>query len=239
MKIPISSVLPAIEAVGLLILVGYLFYDNMLVGAVFFPYVFFHIKKKKREYEEKRKVHMAQSFKDGMQAALSALCVGYSLENAFREALSELEIMHGKKDEIYKGFAEIVRKLSINVNIEEAFMEFAKECDVEEILDFAEILGYAKRSGGNLIQIIQDTTNTISDKIDVSREINTILSAKRLESRIMNAVPFAIIFYMRLTSPELFVRLYHNTAGIAIMSVCLAFYIGAKLLSDRIVNIRI
>ena len=72
-------------------------------------------------------------------------------------------------------------KLNLNISIEDAFNEFAKECRVEEINNFSEILSYAKRSGGNLIQIIKNTTDSISEKIDVKREISTIISAKQFE----------------------------------------------------------
>ena len=147
--------------------------------------------------------------------------------------------MYGKKTDIYKGFSKIVYKLNLNANIEEAFDDFAKECNVEEINNFAEILHYAKRSGGNLIQIIKNTTDTISEKIDVKREINTIISSKQLEQNIMNYVPIFIILYIRISSPEMFTSIYGNLAGIVIMSVCLCVYFVARIIAGKIVNIRV
>lgn len=190
-------------------------------------------------YEQKRQEKLAAAFRDGMQAVVAALASGYSIENAFRESLGELELMYGRRSDIYAGFAKIVNKLNFNVNIEDAFGDFAKESRVEEITAFAQVLAYAKQSGGNLIAIIRDTTDSVSEKIEVRRDINTIISAKKLEQNIMNFVPMGIILYMRVSSAEMFVKLYGNAAGIAIMTVCLAVYCAAKIIADRLVDIKV
>ena len=62
---------------------------------------------------------------------------------------------------------------------------------------------------------------------------------KKLEQKIMNAVPFLIIFYVSSTSRGFFDVLYHNPAGIVVMTVCLGFYGAAYRLSRRIVEINI
>ena len=58
-----------------------------------------------------------------------------------------------------------------------------------------------------------------------------------MEARIMNMVPFFIIFYINLTSSGFFSPLYHNAFGIVLMTVCMGLYVGAYILSERIVNI--
>ena len=229
----------AAEAIGLLLLTGYLFYDKAAVGLIFFPYILFYMKKSMKRYEKNRREKLAAAFRDGMQAVVAALAAGYSAENAFRESLNELELLYGRKSDIYSGFAKIVNKLNLNVNIEEAFADFAEESGVEEITSFAQVLAYAKQSGGNLIAIIRDTTDSVSEKIEVKREINTIISAKKLEQNIMNFVPMGIILYMRISSSEMFDKLYGSASGIMIMSVCLAVYCAAKVIADRITDIKV
>ena len=206
---------------------------------IFFPYIFLHVKKGMERFRIKQQERIAVEFKDGMQAVVSALTAGYSIENSFRESLEELKMLYGTKTLIYKGFSRIVNRLNLNMNIEDAFDEFAKECGVEEIDIFAQILHYAKRSGGNLIDIIRSTTETISEKIDVKREIRTIISAKQFEQNIMNYVPIAIILYMRVSAGEMFEKMYGNVFGVIIMTVCLLVYFCARLLAEKIVDIKV
>lgn len=218
---------------------GYLFYDFIWAGLFYIPYIFYYVINGRRKNERRRREKLAAEFKDGMQAVVSALTAGYSIENSFREALGEIALLYGTNTEIYKEFSGIVYRLNLNVNIEDAFESFAVKCNVEEISNFSEILQYAKRSGGNLIQIIKNTTDTISEKIDVKREISTIISAKQLEQTIMNYVPIGIIMYMRFTSPEMFEKMYGNMFGIIFMSVCFILYLLAGIIAEKLVDIKI
>ena len=227
------------ETFGILLAAGYLFYDSLFAGFIFFPFVFFQIKRRCRSFEKKRQEKLAVSFKDGMQAVVAALIAGYSVENAFRESLSEISLLYGDKSDIYISFSKISAKLNVNTNIEQAVAEFASESAVEEIDSFSQVLTYAKQSGGNLVEIIKNTTDTITEKIEVKREINTIISAKKLEQNIMNLVPLAIILYMRITSGEMFDKLYGNVFGISVMTVCLVLYFVAKLMADKITDIKV
>lgn len=228
-----------VEAIGFLLIIGYIFYDSPWIGLIFFPYVFLHVKKGVERYQIKQQERIAVEFKEGMQAVVSSLTAGYSIENSFRESLEELRMIYGSKTLIYKGFSRIVNRLNLNMNIEDAFDEFAKECGVEEIDIFAQILHYAKRSGGNLIEIIRSTTETISEKIDVKREIRTIISAKQFEQNIMNYVPMAIILYMRVSAAEMFEKVYGNVVGVILMTGCLLIYFLARIIAEKIVDIKV
>lgn len=219
--------------------IGYLFYDKPAAGLVMIPYIPIYIRQRCRDFERRRKEKTAVAFKDGMQIISTELSAGYSLENAFRESLGEIEMLYGADSEIYKSFAEIAARININTNIEDAFADFAGKANVEEIDSFAQVLTYAKRNGGNLVDIIRNTTDTISDKIEVKREINAITSAKKLEQNIMNLVPIGIILYMRLTSAEMFNKLYGNAIGILIMTICLVIYFAARMLASRIADIKV
>lgn len=220
-------------------IIGYIFFDNVLLGFLFSPYIYIHVKKGMENYRIKKQERIAMEFKDGMQVVVSSLMAGYSIENSFRESLEEIKLIYGTQNMIYKGFVRIVNRLNLNMNIEDAFDDFAKEYQVEEIEVFAQILHYAKRTGGNLIEIIRATTETISEKIDVKREIRTIISAKQFEQTIMNYVPIAIILYMRITSSEMFGKMYGNLPGILLMTGCLIIYFLARLLAAKIVDIKV
>ncbi len=79
----------------------------------------------------------------------------------------------------------------------------------------------------------------IQNRIEVENEINVMISAKKLEQSIMDLVPFIIILYIGVTSKGFFDVLYHNPAGILIMTGCLVVYFAAFLLSEKIIRIRV
>ena len=55
----------------------------------------------------------------------------------------------------------------------------------------------------------------------------------------MNIMPFAIMLYISMTSPGYFQGLYHSLQGVLVMSVCLLVYVGAYILSIRMISIEI
>lgn len=87
--------------------------------------------------------------------------------------------------------------------------------------------------------IIANTADIISDKQEIRREIETVVSEKKLEQQIMRYIPFFIMFYISLTSKGYFESLYHNISGWLLMTGALAVYVAACLLSDKILDIEI
>ena len=59
-------------------------------------------------------------------------------------------------------------------------------------------------------RVIQKTARMLGDKIDVRREIEATLAAKKSEQMIMSVMPAGIIFYLKLTSPGFLDVLYGN-----------------------------
>ena len=55
----------------------------------------------------------------------------------------------------------------------------------------------------------------------------------------MNLVPIGIILYMRLTSAEIFNKLYGNAVGILIMTIYLVIYFAARMLASHIADIKV
>ena len=110
---------------------------------------------------------------------------------------------------------------------------------VEDIQDFAGVLRVGKQTGGNLPVLFENSMLVIEEKISVKQEILTLISAKRLESRIMSVIPFVIIFYVDTTSKGYFDVLYTGVAGKILMTACLGVYIFAVWMSGRIMDIEI
>ena len=227
------------EGIVIVCVAAYIFYENILMAFILSPYVYLHYKQRKKERAKKDNNEFCRKFRDGIMSVSFALNVGYSIENAFIQAVEELELIYGRDSDITIKFRYIVVRLGQNENIEDIFMDFAEESKVEDIIYFAEIFRYAKRSGGDLISIIRNTTQIIQQKEGVLSEIDTIISGKRMEQRVMSIIPAAIVVYLKLTAAEFIQPLYGNVYGAVIMTVCLIVYVIADMLAKRIVNIEV
>ena len=219
-----------LQAVLIVTAVSYVFYDSLIPVIIFSPYVIYHIKKQNE---------LIRQFRDGMQAVSFALNTGYSIENSFAEALQELVMLYGQNAVIVADFNMIVNRIRRNENLEDILDDYAASTNLDDIKYFAEIFRYAKRSGGDVIGIIKQTSHIIHEKAEVQQQIDTIITGKRLEQRVMVCMPLVITLYLRLTSPEYIDVLYGNVMGIIVMTICLLIYAAAVMLAQKITDINI
>lgn len=201
------------------------------------PVLPYFYKRCKEKAAEKRRERLTLEFKEAVLSAGVSLQAGYSVENAFCEAGRDMELLFGRDSDIYRELRAVSQAVSSNVPLEKVLLEFGERSGVKEIQDFAEAFAAGKRSGGDMSEMIGGTVELIREKIEVKREIMTVMSAKVMEERVMSVVPFAILAYIQITSPGFFHCLYRNPAGICIMTGCLLLYGGCLALAGRIVRI--
>ncbi len=223
----------------LCLIVSFLFYQNLFLCLLLSPYLYFFYKKEQKKMAEDRKKKLNAEFLDGIHSLSVALEAGYSIENAFRAAIKDLELMYSKEALIMKEFQCIVSLINHNIPIEDAIAQFASRSKLEDVECFCEVFKTAKRTGGDLVAIIKMTSKTIGEKVEVMREIETLITAKKMEANIMKFVPFGILGYMLLGSPQFLKPLYHNLFGIIFMTILLGIYLILTRLVDKIIAIRV
>ncbi len=179
---------------------------------------------------------LAEQFRECILAVSSSLQAGYSAENAFLECAQDMRLLYGEKAPICEELGLIRRGLQINLSLEELLRDFAVRSDCPEIEQFAQIFSLAKRNGGNMAAIIRSSASLIGKQIEMRRELQTLLAGKRMELNIMKGMPFAILLYVGFSTPGYFDTLYHNLTGAAVMTACLAVYLGAFLLGEAVLS---
>lgn len=215
-----------------------LFYDNILVCAVLtFPCVYGFLRYYSRILAEKRRWVLTIQFKDAMESLVSALVAGYALENAVGEAKKDLSLMYEEQDLIMQEISDMATRVELNVSVEALMRDLGERSGVEDIITFSEILVTAKQTGGNLVHVMRKTATNISEKVEIRREIETLISGKKMEATVMTAVPILMILYLRFFSPGFLDPLYHNLLGIGFMTIALAVYVISFLWGQRIMKI--
>ena len=221
------------------LLVLYLFYKSLLVLIVFPIAVFVYRKINKKERLRRKREKINAQFKEALLSMSAALRAGYSVENSLSESLKEMENMYGNDAYICTELKKMISKIGLGMNAEDVFDEFAGESQVEDIYTFASVFRIAKRTGGDLVEIIRRTAGDISAKVDTQNEIGVMVSAKKLEQNVMTVMPVAMILYIDLTSQGLLDPLYGNVMGVFIMTICLGVYVAACFISRKIMRIRV
>ena len=220
-------------------LLGLLFYRSLIGILLLTPLIYFYNKMKQKKVYQEKKWRLNLEFRDALLALSAALEAGYSVEHAFEEAYKDLRQLYPENAEILKEFQCIINQINMNITVEKALINFSERSGVEDINSFSEVFCTAKRTGGDLINIIKSTSNIINNKIEVNREIRILIASKRLEANIMKAIPLVILIYLTVSSPGFLDPLYHNLKGNLVMTVFIGLYFASLLIINKIVAIEV
>lgn len=221
------------------LMMGWVFFDNLLLSLIACGLMGFYLKAKKQDLIKQRQNALLDAFKEAMYAFASALSAGRSVEQAFAQSLNDLKMLYQDEDDIVIEWQEICHKLNMNETAESAFSDFAKRSGVEDIENFSSVFVMAKRTGGNLIQIIGDTSELIREKIDIQKEIDVLIVQKQFEQRILSYIIPGMIVFFRMVTPDFLDPLYSTFQGRAVMVIALIMYLIAGRIGKRIVTIEV
>lgn len=219
--------------------VAFVFYRSAW-AFVLWPGVYILVKHKMTgDAKIKRKQALKEHFMNGMQVLNTSLQAGLSMENAWLEVQKETLMLYGESSEFYQKIKEMNQTVTFNMPIERLFLEFAQNSQVEEIMRFAEMFDYGKRSGGNWKKIIDNTVFRMCEQYETQKEIEVLLAAKKMEQKVMNLVPVGMLLFLQVSAWDYVEILYHNLFGVLCMTICLLIYVFAIWLSEKIMKIQV
>lgn len=235
-----ERIVTMILAFIVLFAVGYVFYHSILLSVfiglfcVKFPEI------RTRQIIDKRKKQLMLQFKDMLYSLSSALSVGKSVETGIRDSLQDLRVIYPDPDtDILRELEYILRGIGMNNTIEEMFGQFAERADLEDIDNFVDIFVTCKRTGGDLIQVMRSTSNTIGEKIEVKQEINTMISGKKYEFNFMMVLPVIMVLFLTLTSGDYMAPVFQTVVGRLAMTAAIATFVLAYVVGSKIMKINI
>lgn len=220
--------------------VGFIFYRSLVLSAVITPLALLYPRIRTKEIIKRRKEELNLQFKEALYSLSSSLSAGKSIETAFKDAHKDLVILYPDPDTfILKELQYISRRIEMNETVESALQDFARRSHLEDVRNFVDIFQTCKRTGGDLVQVMKNTSDIINDKITIKQEIATMLSQRKIEQKVLNLLPLGMILILS-TSAEDFMRpVFTQPAGRMVMTVSVLLLTAAYFLSKKIMDIEV
>lgn len=220
--------------------VGMIFYQRPILAGILALASLFYPKIRTRQIIRDRKRRLNMQFKDMLYALSSSMSAGRSLESAFRDALRDLEIIYPDPETpIMQETAYIIRCIEMNMTVEDAIDQFAVRAHIEDIANFADVIRVCKRSGGNLIEVIHSSSQMISEKIETKNEIETVITAKKFESRVLTCAPIVMVAVLSASSPAYMAPVFETAIGAVVMTVAIVMFVIAFFIGEKIMDIEV
>ncbi|MCR5477242.1 MAG: hypothetical protein K6E92_06450 [Lachnospiraceae bacterium] len=187
---------------------------------------------------EKRRKDLGHQFRDMLDGLTTSLGAGKNVNDSFYAVYEDLKIQYDENAYIIKELELVLSGIQNNVAIEDVLEDFGKRSGIDDIRSFANVFKISYRKGGNIKDIIRNTHSILSDKMEITEDIETIVTSNKTEQNIMVVMPVILIGAIKVMSPE-FAANFVTPSGIAATTVSivvfiLAYYIGKQVLEIKL-----
>jgi len=127
------------------------------------------------------------------------------------------------------------KSLKLGVSDVTAWQQFSSTMDNKYITEFVDVLEVTYAYSGNIVEIIKNTIHTISDAIDLTLELQVMITAKRLEFYMMMLLPVLLLGLLSYSQYGYMSVLYQSILGRIVMTSVLigmivSFFIGKEII---------
>ncbi len=200
---------------------------------------FFSINSFKNKAEKRRK-DLTLDFADFLISFGDSLKIGMSPEKAFDNVVFDWNKDNSKKHkDLFKELKQIQNGYKTGRSLGSGLESFSRRSNVTEIRTFGEIYNIAFRKGDKPWELAYKTASLIKERNKIHSEIEVILSEKRMEKRIIDIIPFFIIYMLSTTSPEFIKPIYTTLVGRVAMTFSLFLFALAWFLSSKIMRVKV
>lgn len=187
---------------------------------------------------EKRRRALNEQFRSMLEGLTTSLGAGNNVMDSFLNVREDLQMQYEEDAFILQELEVIIKGIENNIAIEDLLYDFGVRSGNDDILNFSEVFRISYRKGGNIKDIIQNTHSILSQKMKIREDIETMVASNKMEQNIMIVMPVVLVALIKGMSAE-FADNFTTAAGIASTTIGVACFVGAYVLGQKILDIKI
>ena len=240
-EMPIAEKLAAAAfAMAAVFAAAFVFYRSVPLSAILAPLGLLYVPRRRASQAAKRRESLKRQFRDMLYSLSSSLQAGKTMEYALRDAREDLEVLYPDP-----GTAMIVeiniilRKAALSEPVEVALADLARRSGVEDIESFCGVVSTCRKTGGNLVEIVRNTTNILGDKLEIKNEIDVLLAQRNFERKILNVMPVFMVLALSMAAGDYIEPVFTTLAGRLVMTAAITLILLSWAVSARIMKIEV
>jgi tight adherence protein B len=182
---------------------------------------------------ERRRKQFAEQLPDNLQVLASALRAGHSFVGALSVVIDDAD--EPSKNE----FRRVVADEQLGVSLEDAIRAVVKRMDNQDLEQVALVAALQRRTGGNMAEVLERVTDTIRERFELRRMIQTLTAQGRLSRWIVSALPVALLVAISIINPAYTEPLLVTTGGRLMLLFAAVMLVAGSLVIKKIVNIKV
>jgi tight adherence protein B len=170
---------------------------------------------------------------DNLQVVASAMRAGHSFIGAMTVAVDDAA--EPSRTEL----RTVVRDEQLGIPLDQACAAVARRMRSEEFEYVGLVAMLQRETGGNTAEVLDRVTETIRERFDLRRLVNTLTAQGRLGGMIVSLLPVALIAIISLGNPTYLDPLLHSSGGRVVLATGAVLIAIGWIAIRRIINIKV
>lgn len=197
----------------------------VIVGAVA-PIFFVKLKRRKR----------LAKFDKQLIDALGVICNSLRAGVSFQTAMNTISIE--MEDPIAREFGRVYRECQMGMPMETSFNRMVARTGNRDLELICSAVIIQKQIGGNLAEVLENISSTISERVKLRGEIKTMTSSGSLSGYIIGALPIFMLVMLMFINPTYVNMFFETSTGRIMLIISAALEIVGFTVVKKIVNIK-
>lgn len=190
-----------------------------------------------KQLKDKRKKELTHQFRSLLEALAVSLSSGMNMSESLVSAYDDLKIEYSEKAYIAEEVKEMIDGIQNNIPIEDMMKSLGDRSEIDDIKNFGTVFEICYRAGGNMKDIVRRTNNIISEKLEITNEIETALASNKTQFSAMMVIPIVLMLMLRMMSSS-FAASFATIPGIISITIAIGLFFAAYKLGQKIMNIK-
>src|SRR3989338_8020790 len=182
---------------------------------------------------KKRQLTINTQLIDGLTLMSSALRSGQSLVQAVQHTAEEMP------DPLSQEMNLILSEHRLGLTIEEAFLNFARRVESEDIEMFVTAVVVLRETGGNLAETFDTIVHTIRERLKLENKVSAMTMQGVLQGTIVTLMPFALMILLTLIDSTHMSPLFTTIPGYVMLGLMLILQLIGGVMIKKMVTIKI
>jgi tight adherence protein B len=187
----------------------------------------------------KRKRKLRTQFFDLLEALSVSMRAGSPVSKALQSAREDLLLIYPEDSDIIVELDIIIGKFNNTVPLSEGFADFAERSGIDDISSFASIYATIEGKSSRADEIVRETQQIISDKMEIEMEIETLMTAAKSEVNIMLLMPLVILVVIGYAGAGFMDAIYTSFEGRLVATGGFVVFIISFIMAQKFSNVKL
>ena len=180
-----------------------------------------------------RRKRFAEQLPDALQVIASALRAGHSFAGALAV------VVESSSEPMKSEMQRVVADEQHGVPIPTSLLVVAERMASRDLEQLAMVAELQRESGGNAAEVIDAVAETVRERFDLQRLVETLTMQGRMTRWIVTLLPVGIVLILQIEDPHYLHPLIVSTAGKALLIFAVVWAVAGSFVIKRIVEIEV